>query len=175
VVRGATQITPYRWTFAARVLSNQPVDRARWRNTLMYRASPDLQIGVEYNPLSPQGNVGPLLNWRALRETKEGPAVIFGTSSDRIGTPRGQAYYMTVSKSLGQGVSLYAGMSYSSFQNQILYPCGMNIDFGEKWSALFSFDGVNFHPMATYRWDRYTATFILVGSKNPGVTFSVGF
>ena len=57
----------------------------------MYRFTDWLQAGVEYNPLA--DDVGPLLNLRAVEETERRPALILGTSSDRIGTEGGQAVY----------------------------------------------------------------------------------
>jgi len=141
----------------------------------MYRIDQDLQVGVEYNPLSPTANVGPLFNWRAIRETKGSPAVILGTSSDRIGTPHGQAYYVTVSKTVAKGIGLYVGASYSTFQHRILIPCGASFQFDEHWSSIMSFDGVNFHPTVSYNWDRYGVTFIYANTRYPGMNFSVGF
>ena len=59
---------------------------------------PALSVGIEYNPLA--SDLQPLVNWIALKEGEKRPALIFGTSSDRIGTPEGQAYYFTFSKDL---------------------------------------------------------------------------
>jgi hypothetical protein len=38
------------------------------------------------------------MNWLAVPETTKTPALIVGTSSDRIGTPGGQSFYATASK-----------------------------------------------------------------------------
>jgi hypothetical protein len=172
VVRGTAQINPYKWTYSVRLLANQ-IDRATWRNTLMYRINDDFQLGVEYNPLA--GDLGPLANWRAVRETKTGPAVIVGTSSDRIGTPHGRSYYVTVSKEVAHRLSLYCGASYSEFQKRILVPAGVTYRVDDRWSVLVSFDGVAIHPMATYAWDRYSVTLLMVRARDPGINFSVGF
>lgn len=151
------------------------IPRAQWRNTLMYRVNPDLQVGVEYNPLAPTGNVGPLLNWRALREGPNLPAIILGTSSDRIGTPFGQAYYVTFSKTVAKGIGLYVGASYSEFEKRVLIPFGASFQIDEHWSSILAYDGVNFHPTVSYSWDRYGVTLILANSRYPGFNFSVGF
>ena len=51
---------------------------------LQYSAFPARdRFGVEYNPLA--DDLGPLANYRAIRETLHRPALSFGTSSDRIG------------------------------------------------------------------------------------------
>ena len=90
-------VNEFKWTYGVRVIANQ-IDRAKWRNTLTYRFHPRFTAGVEYNPLA--GKVSPLANLVALTETHSRHAVIVGTSSDRIGTPSGQSFYATLSKSL---------------------------------------------------------------------------
>ena len=52
------------------------------------------------------GKVSPLANWLALPETEKRPALILGTSSDRLGTPSGQSFYATLSKSLRRETGL---------------------------------------------------------------------
>lgn len=149
------------------------VERAQWRNTLVYRINNDLQVGVEYNPLVQ--DLGLLLNWRLVRETDSTPAVILGTSSDRIGTPSGRAYYVTVSKEVADDLGVYVGAMYGEFENKVRIPAGISYRFDERWSTLVAYDGVNVHPMVTYSWDRYSATFLMVGGKHPGLSFGVGF
>ena len=124
MVRGATSISRTRWTYTTRVVPTIDVERAQWRNTLTYRVNDDLQVGVEYNPLGQ--DVGPLVNWRLLRETKNRPAVIIGTSSDRIGTPSGRAYYVTVSKEVADGLGIYVGAMYGEFEDKIRIPAGVS-------------------------------------------------
>lgn len=149
------------------------VDRAKWRNTLVYRLNPDLQVGVEYNPLGQ--DLGLLANWRAVRESESTPAVIFGTSSDRIGTPKGRAYYVTISKEIADGLSIYSGLLYGEFEDKFRIPAGVSYELDDHWRAMFTYDGVNGHPMVNYSWDSYNLSLILVGSKHPGLSFGVGF
>ncbi len=101
--------------------------------------------------------------------------VIVGTSSDRIGTPDGRAYYVTVSKEVADGLGVYVGAMYGEFENKIRIPAGVSYRFDDRWSTLVAYDGVNAHPMVTYRWDRYNVTFLMVGSKYPGLSVGVGF
>lgn len=173
MVRGATSISRNRWTFTTRVIPGIDVQRAQWRNTLVYRFNDDFQAGVEYNPLG--DDVGPVANWRLVRETKSRPAVIIGTSSDRIGTPTGRAYYVTVSKEIADGLGVYVGAMYGEFEDKVRIPAGVSYRFDDHWSTLFAYDGVNGHPMVTYSWDNYSATFLMVGSKYPGISMGVGF
>ena len=139
----------------------------------MYKVNADLQVGVEYNPLA--DDVGPLLNWRVLREAEGQPAIIVGTSSDRIGTPSGRAFYVTFSKEVSQGVGLYVGASYSQYERRILIPAGVSLRHDDHWSSLLVFDGVKFHPMVTYSWDQYSFTLLLAQLKDIGFNFTVGF
>lgn len=173
MVRGTSTISKKRWTYTTRVVPGINVKRAQWRNTLVYRVNEDLQLGVEYNPLG--DDVGALANWRVLKETKHRPAVIIGTSSDRIGTPRGRAYYATVSKEVADGLGVYVGVMYGEHEEKIRIPAGVSYRFNTNWSTLFAYDGVNGHPMVTYSWDNYNMTFLMVGSKYPGVSLGVGF
>src|SRR5687767_6354191 len=101
-VRG-TAFDDAKWEVSHRYLTGQ-IERATHRTVLMHQLRPALKLGVEWNPRADE--VGFVANWRALAETARRPAVIFGTSSDRIGTPGGQSYYVTVSKSLHETTRL---------------------------------------------------------------------
>ena len=159
-----------------RVLSNQ-IDRATWRNTLTYRLHPRLTAGVEYNPLAKK--VSPLANFVALTETHKRPALILGTSSDRIGTPTGQSFYATVSKSLkhhtGWPVAPYVGVAYGTFEDRARVIGGLNINFRERWSATILFDGVRVHPLVNYTRGRHQLGVMFERGRNPGVSYSVSF
>ena len=97
------------------------VDRARWRTTLAYQVTPTLSAGLEYNPIAE--DVGLIANWLALPETEDAPALIVGTSSDRIGTPERRAVYATLSKDLEGWTNLpiapYLGLSYSGYDEEV--------------------------------------------------------
>lgn len=175
-MRGRGDLIQGRFNYGVRYIP-AVIPRARWRNTLMYRAHPDFQVGVEYNPLV--GEVGPLANLRAVRETKNRPAVVFGTSSDRIGTPFGTAYYMTIAKDLEPFVKLpvapYFGVLYGSFDDEVVFPFGAAIRLGKHWTLTPQFDGHAVHGLLGYTWDRYSVTGVLVRGREPGVAFNVAF
>ncbi len=166
----------YKWTYGVRVISNQ-IDRARWRNTLTYRLHPRLTAGVEYNPLA--GKVSPLANFVAVTETHDRPALILGTSSDRIGTPSGQSFYATLSKSLrhatGLPVSPYVGVAYGTFEDRLRAIGGLNIQLAEAWSSTVLFDGVRVHPLVNYTRGRHQFGLILERGRRPGASYSVSF
>lgn len=143
----------------------------------MRQIRPGLRMGIEINPGADE--IGFVGNWRAVSETRRRPAVILGTSSDRIGTPDGQSYFVTFSKSLQHELKLpiapYVGISYSGFENKLLYPYGVNIGLGRQWSAMYLHDGAHGHLAATYSWQRYSATFLAVRRREPGINLSVSF
>ena len=165
-----------KWTYGVRVISNQ-IDRAKWRNTLTYRFHPRLTVGVEYNPLAEK--VSPLANVVVMTETRKRPALILGTSSDRIGTPSGQSFYATFSKNLKQATGLpiapYAGVAYSTFEDRARVIGGLNINLAERWSSTILFDGVRVHPLLNYTRGRHQFGIILERGRNPGASYSISF
>lgn len=176
-MRGSGNLLSTRFNLGVRYVPGGVISRARLRTTLMYRLNQDLQVGVEYNPLAEE--VGPLVNYRALRETRRRPALSFGTSSDRIGTPRGRAYYGTLSKDLEPylklPMSLYVSALYGTWDNEFVFPFGANLRLGNRWTFTPQFDGHASHGLLTYSWDRYSVTGMLLRWRYPGVAFNVGF
>jgi hypothetical protein len=148
------------------------IDRATHRTVVMHRFTPNFKAGVEWNAL--EGEVGVVANWRALGETETRPALIFGTSSDRIGTPSGQSYYATVSKSFDR-FAPYAGISWSEYERRFLYPFGVNVPLGKGWSAMLINDGVHTHLSATYASRKLALTLLAVERKHLGITVGTTF
>ncbi len=173
---GAEQQNGQRWTFGTRIIANQ-ISRARWRNTLTYRIHPRITAGVEYNPLA--GTVSPLANWLALTETKRRPALVLGTSSDRIGTPSGQSFYATLSKNLkretGLPIAPYAGIAYGTFEDRWRVIGGLNFQVSERWSSTIIFDGVRVHPLVNFNYGRHAFSVIMERGRNPGASYSISF
>ncbi|HEX8369462.1 MAG TPA: hypothetical protein VF604_13030 [Pyrinomonadaceae bacterium] len=168
--------TNYKWTYGVRFIPNV-LDRAKWRNTLTYQVNERLSIGVEYNPLA--GKISPLANFVVLKETEKRPALIFGTSSDRIGTPSGQSFYATVSKSLERETALpiapYIGVAYGTYEKKTRVIGGVNIYFPKNFSATILYDGISVHPLLNYAYQRHQFSFVLVQGKKAGFSYSVSF
>ena len=166
----------YKWTYGVRLIANQ-IDRAKWRNTLTYRFHPRVTVGIEYNPLATK--VSPLANVVAITETDVRPALILGTSSDRIGTPSGQSFYATFSKSLkratGLPVAPYVGVAYGTYEDRARIIGGLNITLSDRWSSTILFDGVRVHPLLNYTFGRHQLGVILERGRNPGVSYSISF
>ncbi|HYC89737.1 MAG TPA: hypothetical protein VEO54_11040 [Thermoanaerobaculia bacterium] len=150
------------------------IDRATHRTIVMHRITPSLKAGVEWNARA--GEVGIVANWVALTETHTRPALMFGTSSDRIGTPAGQSYYATVSKSLHPlPVAPYVGVSYSGHADAFVFPFGVNVALPRGFSAMVMNDGVHTHLAATYAHRRFTVTLLAVERRHAGITLGTTF
>jgi hypothetical protein len=179
-VSGAENESKERWTFGVRIIPGA-VPRASLRTTLSYRLHPRVTAGIEVNPRADRagGRVSPLLNWLALPETARRPALMLGTSSDRIGTPDGQSFYATLSKNLKRATGLplapYAGVAYSTHEHRWLPLAGLNVYFTRQFSGLVIYDGVRVHPLLNYTRGRQQFAFVLAFAKQPGLSYSVSF
>ena len=166
----------FKWTYGVRVIANQ-IDRAKWRNTLTYRFHPRFTAGIEYNPLAKK--VSPIANLVAVTETHTRPALILGTSSDRIGTPSGQSFYATFSKSLkdrtGLPLAPYVGVAYGTFENRARIIGGLNLSVNDHWSSTILFDGVRVHPLINYTNGRHQFGVMFERGRNPGASYSISF
>jgi hypothetical protein len=166
----------YKWTYGVRVIANQ-IDRAKWRNTLTYRFHPRVTAGIEYNPLAKK--VSPIANVVVITEKHNRPALILGTSSDRIGTPSGQSFYATFSKSLKHQTSLpvapYVGVAYGTHEDRARIIGGLNITLSDRLSSTILFDGVRIHPLLNYTFGRHQFGMILERGRNPGASHSISF
>jgi hypothetical protein len=175
-VSGTEHQDEKKWTYGVRYIPDI-LDRAKWRNTLTYHLLPRLTVGVEYNPLA--DDVNPLVNWLAVTETEKRPAVIFGTSSDRIGTPSGTSFYVTASKNLKRELKLpvapYVGVAYGTYEDRLRPIGGLNINFTNALSSLVIFDGVKVHPTLSYAYRRHVFSFILAMGNKPGLSYSISF
>jgi len=102
-----------------------------------------------------------------------------GTSSDRIGTPSGQSFYATVSKSLKHHTGLpfapYVGIAYGTYEDRARVIGGLNISAGENWSSTILFDGVRVHPVLNYSFGRHQFGIIFERGRHPGASYSVSF
>ena len=157
------------------------VPRASMRTTLTYRLHPRLTTGIEVNPRADEagGRISPLVNWLAVTETDKRPALILGTSSDRIGTPKGQSFYATLSKNLKRETRLpvapYGGVAYSTYQHRWLPLAGLNVYFTRNFSSTVIYDGVRVHPLLNYTRGRHAFSFVLAFANKPGISYSISF
>jgi hypothetical protein len=175
-VSGAANESKHRWTLGVRLLTNQ-IPRAAVRTTLTYRFHPRLQMGIEYNPRA--GEFAPLANLLVLTETKRRPAMMLGTSTDRIGTPSGQSFFATFSKNLrretGLPIAPYVGASFGTYDHRVRPIGGLSISLNRNFSILATYNGVNVHPLLIFSHDRHALSLIMVKGRDPGMSYSVTF
>lgn len=173
---GAGYDIEHRWTLGVRLLTNQ-IPRAAVRTTLTFRFHPRVQLGIEYNPRA--GEFKPLANILLLTETRRRPALMIGTSTDRIGTPHGQSFYATFSKNLrretGLPIAPYGGASFGTFDDRLRPIGGLNITLPKGFSILATYNGVNVHPLLIYTHGRHALSLIMVKGRDPGMSYSVTF
>jgi hypothetical protein len=146
------------------------IARPRWRFNVAYRLTPRLQAGLEYNPVV--GEILPTANWILQPETDTVPLITLGTSSDRIGTPKGkQTYYVSFAKSWQQvPFAPYVSISYSEFKRGLEFPFGVNIKLAHPWDLLPMNDGRHTHLLLTYKQANYNVTLMLNWMKHPGIS-----
>jgi hypothetical protein len=154
------------------------IDRAKLRTTLMYVFKPRIRAGIEWNPLA--DDASPLLNLHLVEESARKPAVVFGVSSDRIGTPEGKSYYLTVAKDLrretGLRIAPYVGVAHGTYESKTRAIGGINVDFGRGVTILGIFDGVHGHAVASVQRGRhgFSAVFVRFG-RRVGLAYNVAF
>lgn len=147
--------------------------RPRWRLNGAFNLNPRLKAGFEYNLAA--GEWTPTANWIALIEKDGLPGLSFGTSSDRIFTPPGyQAYFATLQKSF-DGFGAYAGISYSTYEQRLLYPMGISTELAPGWSTLLMLDGRKTHLLVTRSGARASLTVMWVGMRPSGISTSWSF
>jgi hypothetical protein len=150
------------------------LERPRIRVNLAYQVSNRLQVGLEWNPDASE--VNPTLNYTLAFETERMPMVNFGTSSDRIGTPKGpRSYFVTFAKTFDSRVVPYFSINYSEFEDGWNFPFGMNIFLDKHWVLLPMHDGRKSHLLLTYRGERFSASALWVWYRHPGVSVSWNF
>lgn len=102
-----------------------------------------------------------------------------GTSSDRIGTPSGQAFYATFSKNMkretGLPIAPYGGVVYGTYDEKMRAIGGLSIGFSETVTSLLIFDGVHVHPTFNVSLKSHTISFLLIRGRDPGLSYSVAF
>ena len=130
---------------------------------------------MEYNPKVDE--VAPLANWLVLQETARRPALMLGTSTDRIGTPSGHAYYATLSKNLENflhaPIAPYAGAAYGTFDDRLRFIGGVNLLVTEHLSALVTYNGEHYNSIFSLSRGRYTGSLLFVSGGDIGAAWNV--
>lgn len=130
---------------------------------------------MEINPEADE--VGPLLTWFLLTENERRPALFFGTSSDRIGSPEGeQAYFLTASKHHSEWpVSAYVSLNYSEWDGDFNFPFGVEAELGEHLSIRPMYDGQRSHLVLSWQQERHNFSLLWVWLERVGFAYSTRF
>lgn len=154
-------------------------ERPRWRTTLTGRVSPRFQLGVEFNASAPQEKLNPVGSYFLQTESEARPGIVAGFSSDRIGTPRGMSYFVSVQKQLGgeKGrVAPYLGLSYSEFGKEVLAPFGASIALRDNLVLLPMCDGKYGHTTLSWFSKRgESISLIAAFNQRVGIAFARNF
>ena len=100
--------------------------------------------------------------------------MIFGTSSDRIGTDRGQSYYGTFSKSLqpwiGLPVAPYVGAAFRDADDEWTEIAGLNYAlFDRRLSVTHLWDGENLHTTLDVPVKNWVVGLVIAQQEDPSV------
>ena len=149
--------------------------RPRHRVTLDYQATPNFQPGLEFNLAAEE--VGIRATWVLQRESETRPQAHLNTSSDRIGSPKGtQQYSATFAKTIrGTKVAPFASITYSEWEDGLVFPFGASYSFAPEWSGMFLNDGRRSHLLATYSQENWYAQVGWIWFKRFAVTIGWGF
>lgn len=163
-----------KWSVSLRYVDLE-LDRPRWRSTVNYSFHPRLTLGVEINPAADE--IGPLATLFLKTETDRWPALFLGTSSDRIGSPKGdQSYYLTASKHHSTWpVSAYASLNYSEWDDGVNVPFGVEVELPRGFSVRPMYDGQRTHLTFNYGRQRWGASLLWVWLERLGLAVSVRF
>lgn len=151
------------------------LDRPRWRSTVNYNLHRRLTVGVEINPAADE--IGPLATFFLKTEDERWPAIFLGTSSDRIGSPKGeQSYYLTAAKRHPRWpVSAYVSLNYSEWDDGWNVPFGVEVELPRGFSVRPMYDGQRTHLMASYAGQRWGASLLWVWLERAGIAVSTRF
>ena len=179
------------FTLSVRSVPNIGVDRAEVRVVGAYRAHQRLSLAAEWNPgeseLLPNFNLAPSLPGEHL----PGVGLMVGTSSDRIGTPDGRAWFAAATldpQAWGwedAPVNGYLGASYGTWANDTRAIGGVTYQVMHNLSAGVQHDGENIHgiisltpALFTGEPSRWSLDLLLIeqdGSHTAGFTISTRF
>lgn len=187
---------PTIWTFSYRFIAT-PEEGAQHRVVLDYRLTPTISVGIEraggvsgmggypaadkdfFGYLSDSNANAPIMprfTWFAAPESANAPSVTVGFTSDRLSTPRGQAFFATFAKQIpDMPIAVFVSTKWSTFDNRVAFPFGFNWSIDRDWTLQTINDGDYTHMLLTRIHDG--AAYSLVGARMKWLGFmvTVGF
>jgi len=118
----------------------------------------------------------PVMNYRILDATEEHPALVIGTSSawpsDEVD---GNAVTLTAAQMLGPRLSGSLGLAHILDNSEWRIPASLRYGIRPNLEGTIMYDGRQLHPLLTWRRDKFSFSFILLGAEDPTLSVSVGF
>ena len=141
----------------------------------MRRLHPRFAVGLEFNAVVAE--FGPLATLFLRQESARRPSLSLGTSSDRIGSPEGEAsYFLTASKSAPRlPLSLYASLNWSEWDEQFNLPFGASWAIWRNWTLRPMYDGERTHLVTTWTQGRTSVSALWLWLEEFGLACSIGF
>ena len=129
-------------------------------------------MGVEYDYM--EGQVHPVVIYRALEATEGRPAIILGTSSAwPSGEVDGNAATLTASQMLSDDLNFSLGVAQILETEEWRYPGSISYQIKEGLSTTLMYDGDNLHPILTVDRSGASFQFILLGGEDPAIAVSL--
>ncbi len=186
---------PTQWNVSYRYVNINSEVAARHRFTLDYAVNPRLSIGLERagadNSTDPVNNAGvfnylknsdgdtpvmPRASWFITPEGPTHPSLVVGFTSDRLSTPRGQAFFLTAAKSIpGSMFTPFVSVKTNSNGGRTVFPFGVNTRLSPDWTVQTINDGDYTHFLLTRVHNAGAYSLILARSKYIGFGVSYGF
>ncbi|MCG9894525.1 MAG: hypothetical protein MH204_03500, partial [Fimbriimonadaceae bacterium] len=118
----------------------------------------------------------PRFTWFVTPAAGELPSVVFGMGSDRLSIPRGQAFFLTFSRSIpGTPVSPFVSAKYATFTNRLAVPFGANVQLAPGLTFQGINDGEYTHLLLTRQLGDLGLTLLAARSRNLGIQINYGF
>ncbi|MFZ4506873.1 MAG: hypothetical protein ACOYON_04160 [Fimbriimonas sp.] len=184
-----------KWTVGYRFVNFGNDIAARHRFTVDYSLTPRLSVGLEragsdsntglvqhnglFNELRDSdgdSTVLPRATWFISPEGPSHPSAVVGFASDRLSTPRGQAFFFTIAKKIPSlPLTPFASVKTNSYDHRTVFPFGGNVVLAPKWTFQAIHDGDYTHLLLTNLGEKGNYSLILARAKYIGFAVSFGF
>ena len=187
---------PTEWTFAYRYVGIDDV-KSRHRWTLDYMLTDNLSIGIERagsdSRVGPTTSIDdglfdwlrdsdgdatilPRATWFVTPDRENHPSLTVGFASDRLSTPRGQAFFATVGKSIPESpFTPFVSVKTNTFEGRTVFPFGVNYYMNDGWAIQAINDGDYSHVLLTKMLTSASVSLLYARTQYWGFSVAVGF
>lgn len=187
---------PTPWTLSYRYVGTSEV-ASRHRFSIDHMITPNLSVGLErsgsdssvmptstlsdgfFNYLKNSDGDSPVLpraTWFASPERPNHPSVTFGFASDRLSTPRGQAFFATIAKSIPKvPVTPFVSVKTNTYGGRTVFPFGVNWYLPNNMALQAINDGDYSHLLLTKVLGTTSVSLLYARTQYWGMVVSYGF